>query len=77
MSIWKVQLFETNFDDCECAAAEDVVRSGWLTMGRRVAGSSGSSGECSRGGRVRRDRELHRGAHMAMLALDVAQDDES
>jgi len=34
--MWKVPLFDTDLGDAECAAAEDAIRSGWLTMGDRV-----------------------------------------
>ena len=77
MSIWKVQLFETNFDDAECNAAEEVVRSGWLTMGERVAEFErqfgaflGAEGTCVA------TTNCTASLHMAMLALDVDRDDE-
>jgi len=77
MSIWKVQLFETNFDDGECKAAEEVVRSGWLTMGERVAEFErqfgaflGAEGTCVA------TANCTASLHMAMLALDIDRDDE-
>jgi dTDP-4-amino-4,6-dideoxygalactose transaminase len=77
MSIWKVQLFETNFDDGECAAAEDVVRSGWLTMGERVAEFERKFGEMLQApGTCIATANCTASLHMAMLALDIAQGDE-
>jgi dTDP-4-amino-4,6-dideoxygalactose transaminase len=33
---WKVQLFKLNYDERECLAVEDTLKSGWLTMGQRI-----------------------------------------
>src|SRR5687768_11470069 len=75
--MWKVQLFELNYDDREQLAAEKVIKSGWLTMGEHV---------------VEFEREFERflgegilctavsnGAaalQMAVLALDIRPGDE-
>ena len=34
---WKVPLFEPNLGDAEVRALEEVIRSGWLTMGKKTA----------------------------------------
>lgn len=34
--MWKVQLFKLNYDDAEPNAVEEVVRSGWITMGEKT-----------------------------------------
>jgi hypothetical protein len=31
--MWKVPLFDISFDEKEVIAAQEVIRSGWLTMG--------------------------------------------
>jgi len=31
--MWKVQLFELNYDGRESKAVADVLKSGWITMG--------------------------------------------
>jgi len=77
MSLWKVQLFETNFDDGERAAAEDVVRSGWLTMGERVQEFERKFGELLEApGTCIATANCTASLHMAMLALDVGPGDE-
>ncbi len=35
--MWKVQLFELNYDELEVRAVEEVVRSGWITMGPKTS----------------------------------------
>lgn len=35
--MWKVQLFELNYDELEVQAVEEVVRSGWITMGPKTS----------------------------------------
>jgi dTDP-4-amino-4,6-dideoxygalactose transaminase len=77
MSIWKVQLFQTNFDDLERAAAEEVVRSGWLTMGERVEEFERKFGTMLQAeGTCVATTNCTASLHMAMLALDVERDDE-
>ncbi len=77
MSIWKVQLFETNFDAGEPAAAEEVVRSGWVTMGERVAEFERKfSAMLEAEGTCIATTNCTASLHMALLALDVARDDE-
>jgi len=34
--MWKVQLFELNYDEQEKKAVADVLQSGWITMGERM-----------------------------------------
>lgn len=35
--MWKVQLFELNYDEREVQAVEEVIRSGWITMGPKTS----------------------------------------
>jgi len=74
---WKVQLFELNYDEDEVKAVQEVLRSGWLTMGEKtreferrfaeVLGSGVGAVAVSSGTAA---------LHMAMLALGVGPGDE-
>lgn len=75
--MWKVPLFELNYDDKESKAVADVLASGWITMGectqtfeRRVAEffGAGSLATAVSSGTA--------ALHMAMLALGIGQGDE-
>ena len=35
-NVWKVQLFKLNYDEAEPKAVDEVVRSGWITMGEKT-----------------------------------------
>jgi len=74
---WKVQLFELNYDETEVKAVEEVVRSGWLTMGMKTKSfeerfaallGSGSHAIAVSSGTA--------ALHMALLALGVGPGDE-
>jgi dTDP-4-amino-4,6-dideoxygalactose transaminase len=75
--MWKVQLFELNFDSREREAAAGVVAGGWLTMGERIASFErafadflGNSSLCT---------AVSSGTaalHMALLALNIGKGDE-
>jgi len=75
--MWKIQLFKPNFDDREVDAVKDTIKSGWLTMGERIAnfeleftnflGSGVQSLAVANGTAA---------LHMALLALDVGPGDE-
>jgi len=43
--MWKVQLFELNYDEQEKKAVADVLESGWITMGERTQAFGRSFGE--------------------------------
>ena len=74
---WKIQLSELNFDEQELAAVNEVLSSGWLSMGERCSaferrfsefvGSQEQSVFVS---------SATAGLHLALMALDVAEGDE-
>jgi dTDP-4-amino-4,6-dideoxygalactose transaminase len=43
--MWKVQLFELNYDERESKAVTDVLESGWITMGERTQAFERAFGE--------------------------------
>jgi dTDP-4-amino-4,6-dideoxygalactose transaminase len=74
---WKIQLFELNYDEEEVKAVEEVVRSGWLTMGTKTKSfeerfaallGSGSSAIAVSSGTA--------ALHMALMALGIGPGDE-
>jgi dTDP-4-amino-4,6-dideoxygalactose transaminase len=75
--MWNIQLFKTNFDDLEVKAASDVVASGWLSMGEKVANFEESFGNFL-GNEVycKAVSSCTAALHMALLALDVGRGDE-
>lgn len=75
--MWKVQLFKLNFDELEEKAVSDVVKSGWLTMGEKTIAFENEFGNFL--GKNVFCRAVSNGTaalHMALLALEVSQDDE-
>jgi dTDP-4-amino-4,6-dideoxygalactose transaminase len=76
-TLWKVQLFELNFDDRERLAAEEVIRSGWLTMGERViAFEKAFEAFLGNGVSCTAVSSGTAALHMAVLALDIKAGDE-
>ncbi len=75
--MWKVPLFQLDFDHRERDAAAEVVQGGWLTMGERIQGFEGAFGGFL-GGDVRGVAVSSGTAalHLALLALDVGPGDE-
>jgi dTDP-4-amino-4,6-dideoxygalactose transaminase len=75
--MWNIQLFKLNFNDEEINAVSDVVSGGWLSMGdetinfeERFSSFLGEDVYC---------KAVSNGTaalHMALLALDVNEDDE-
>ena len=75
--MWNIQLFKLNFNDEETKAVSDVVSGGWLSMGdetinfeERFSTFLGEDVYC---------KAVSNGTaalHMALLALDVSEDDE-
>jgi dTDP-4-amino-4,6-dideoxygalactose transaminase len=75
--MWKVQLFKLNFDQREAQAAKEVVESGWLTMGERIAEfESNFSKFLGSGTHCTAVANGTAALHMALLALDVKPEDE-
>ena len=75
--MWKVQLFKLNYDDAEPNAVEEVVRSGWITMGEKtkefesrfaaLLGDDVKAAAVSNGTAA---------LHLALLALGIGAGDE-
>jgi len=75
--MWKVQLFELNYDEQEKKAVADVLESGWITMGERTQAFEGSFGEFLGHGAMSTAVSNGTAAlHMALLALGVGPGDE-
>lgn len=75
--MWKVQLFKLNFNQREVDAVRQVVESGWLTMGERIAEFEARFSNYL-GNNVQSFAVANGTAalHMALLALDVGPGDE-
>ncbi len=75
--MWKVQLFKLNYDEKESQAVKSVVDSGWITMGETTKkfeeGFSELLGESTKSTAVSNGTAA---LHMALLALDLKEDDE-
>lgn len=75
--MWKVPLFELNFDDQESHAVQQVIASRWLTMGDRIKSFESEFSQLI-------DNSVYATAvssctaalHMALLALDIKPGDE-
>ena len=75
--MWKVQLFELNYDDRELAAATDVIRSAWITMGEKTKSFESSFGEFLGNGALCTAVANGTAAlHTALLAAGVGPGDE-
>lgn len=75
--MWKVQLFQLDFDHREANAVAQVIEGGWLTMGERIAGFEDAFGKFM-GGNAKCTAVSSGTAalHLALLALDVGVGDE-
>jgi dTDP-4-amino-4,6-dideoxygalactose transaminase len=75
--VWKVQLFELNYDDQELQAAAEVIRSAWITMGEKTKAFESSFGAFL-GGDAHCTAVANGTAalHMALLAAGVGPGDE-
>jgi dTDP-4-amino-4,6-dideoxygalactose transaminase len=75
--MWKVQLFELNYDDRELQAATDVIRSAWITMGEETKSFETSFGAFLGNGALCTAVANGTAAlHMALLAAGVGPGDE-
>lgn len=75
--MWKVQLFELNYDEQELQAATDVIRSGWITMGEKTKEFKSSFGKfLGNGALCAAVANGTASLHMALLAAGVGPGDE-
>jgi len=75
--MWKVQLFELNFDSRETQAAADVIESRWITMGEKTREFEAEFSEML-GGDVScvAVSSCTAALHLALLSCDVGRGDE-
>jgi len=74
--MWKVQLFELNYDELEVQAVEEVVRSGWITMGPKTSEFESEFQRQLDGHMCTAVCSGTAALHLAMLALDLGPGDE-
>lgn len=74
--MWKVQLFELNYDELEVRAVEEVVRSGWITMGPKTSEFEGAFQARLDGHMCTAVSSGTAALHLAVLALGVQPGDE-
>src|SRR3990172_5681916 len=75
--MWKVPLFELNYDNRERSAVDDVLRSAWLTMGERTQEFEGSFEKfLGYGAKATAVSSGTAALHMAVLALGIDPGDE-
>ena len=75
--MWTIQLFKLNFDYREEAAVREVVASGWLTMGEKIARFEEKFGQfIGSGAHCTAVANGTAALHMALLTLDVGAGDE-
>jgi len=75
--MWKIQLFQLNYNELEKKAVSDVLDSGWITMGENILNFEQKFGEML-------GENIHCSAvssgtaamHLAFLALDIEENDE-
>lgn len=75
--MWKVQLFELNFDDREEEAVMEVLKSRWITMGEKTKLFEERFGEYIGAKHIPTAvANCTAALHMGLLALDVKEGDE-
>jgi dTDP-4-amino-4,6-dideoxygalactose transaminase len=74
--MWDVQLFELNYDDAESKAVQEVLDSGWITMGPKTAKFEQEFGRLLGDGSCCAVSNGTAALHMALLALDIGPGDE-
>jgi len=75
--MWKVPLFNLNYDEAETNAVRDVIESGWITMGEKtVEFESAFESFLGNGLKATVVSSGTAALHMAMLALGIGHGDE-
>jgi len=75
--VWKVQLFKLNYDEAEPKAVEEVVRSGWITMGEKTKEFESRFAEFLGGdAKVAAVSNGTAALHLALFALGIGPGDE-
>lgn len=75
--MWNVQLFKLNYDDAEPNAVEEVVRSGWITMGEKTKEfESEFAALLGNEAKVAAVSNGTAALHLALLALGIGPGDE-
>jgi len=74
--MWEVQLFELNYDADEKAAVQDVLDSGWITMGPRTIEFEQEFERLLGNGKCVAVSSGTAALHLALLALDIGPGDE-
>jgi dTDP-4-amino-4,6-dideoxygalactose transaminase len=74
--MWKVQLFELNYDAREAEAVQEVLESRWITMGPKTTEFEDSFGEFLGEGNCTAVSSGTAALHMALMALGIGPGDE-
>ena len=74
--MWKVQLFELNYDERETRAVLEVLESGWITMGPRTVAFEEAFQRLQGGARCTAVASGTAALHLALLALEIGRGDE-
>ena len=74
--MWKVQLFKLNYDKRESQAVNDVVDSGWITMGEKTKEFESEFSTYHDGVHCTAVSSATAALHMSLLALGVGAGDE-
>ena len=74
--MWKVQLFELNYDERETRAVLEVLESGWITMGQRTVAFEEAFQRLQGGARCTAVASGTAALHLALLALEIGRGDE-
>jgi dTDP-4-amino-4,6-dideoxygalactose transaminase len=76
VNMWRVQLFELNYDHREAEAVKAVVEGGWLTMGEKTVAFETEFEALLGSGHCTAVSSCTAALHMSLLALDVGPGDE-
>jgi len=75
--MWKVQLFQLNYDEREPSAVRDVVKGGWITMGEKTKKFEKNFSEMLGNGSLSTAVSNATAAlHMSLIALGIKEGDE-